>query len=303
VAGTFAAPGGAVLAHVLVRTQGLASGSGFSTTMCTYTPHEGDVPPPSSSPSEQPPPATGQRVFTGDFDTGNFGQWPQCQTRFYNGACSGMPAGYPLTIEAGHQGQYGARFEVHDGDQPFCCGERAQLVGPSIETEGKDYWYAWDVNVDPTFPTSNSWQVLMQWHSTVDGSPPLNFLAEGDNLVLETRPRPNEPYSGITNIWTTPLAKGSWHDIQIHVHWSSSPSAGFVELWHDGTRQTFTATPAEHGNGVSCVGATRCGFRTIYPGDAGNRSMVTYYRDAAVNGTGVVHHDGYRIATTQGALG
>ena len=89
----------------------------------------------------------------------------------------------------------------------------------------------------------------------------------------------------------------------MHVHWSSNPAAGFVELWHNGARQAFTATPAEHGKGVSCVGATRCGFRTIYPGDAGNRSMVTYYRDAAVNGTGVVHHDGYRIATSQAALG
>ncbi|GGK73878.1 polysaccharide lyase [Mangrovihabitans endophyticus] len=246
--------------------------------------------------------ADGQRVFTGDFDTGDFDQWPLCQTRFYNDPCPGMPANYPLTIEPGHQGPYGARVEVRDGDQPFCCGERAQLVGPSLETEGEDYWYSWDVNVDPEFPTSGSWQVLMQWHSTADGSPPLNFLAEGDNLVLETRPRPNEPYTGITNIWTTPLNKGTWHDFQIHVHWSSDPASGFMELWHNDVRQTFTATPSEHGSGVSCVGAARCGFRNIYPGDAGNRSMVTYYRDAGINGTGVVHHDGFRVATTQAAL-
>jgi hypothetical protein len=332
VAGTFTVPANAASVHVLNETSGLAANSGFATTMCTYVPHAASVPPPTTVPpttapttapattdppvtvtatvtppttvpATTPPPA-GSVVFNGDFETGNFSQWPLCQTHTYNGACSGMPAGdYALGIEhPGHQGNSAARFEVHDGDQPFCCGERAQLVGPGNETEGHEYWYSWDVNVDPTFPTSGSWQVLMQWHSTVDGSPPLNFLAEGSNLVLETRPRPNAPYTGITNVWSTPLDKGNWHAYQIHVKWSMNASTGFVELWKDGVRQSFTATPPENSNGV-CAGTQTCHISNIYPGDAGNRPMVTYYRDAAINGTGVVHHDNFKVATTQAALG
>src|SRR4051812_25225554 len=318
VAGTFTVPAGATVAHVLVNASQLNASSGFATTMCTYRPGVATLPPTTTvppttvppttvppttvppttvPPTTNPPPPTGTQVFNGDFETGNFSQYPLCQTRFYNNACSGMPANYPLTIEhPGHQGNSQARFEVRDGDQPFCCGERAQLVGPSLETEGKEYWYDWDVNVDPTFPTSSSWQVLMQWHSEVDGSPPLNFLAEGNNLVLETRPRPNTPYTGITNIWTTPLNKGSWHDIKVHVKWSANASVGFVELWQNGVRQTFTTTPPENSNGV-CAGTQTCHIRNIYPGDPGNRSMVTYYRDAAIDGTGVVHHDNFNVAT------
>jgi Polysaccharide lyase len=323
VAGTFTVPAGAATAHVLVETSALNASSGFATTMCTYTPHTATTtPPPTTEPTTAPPttvppttvppttvpptttPPAGTVVFNGDFETGNFNQWPLCQTHTYNGACSGMPAGdYALGIEhPGHQGNSAARFEVHDGDQPFCCGERAQLVGPGNETEGHEYWYSWDVKVDPTFPSSSSWQVLMQWHSTMDGSPPLNFLAEGSNLVLETRPRANEPYTGITNVWTTPLDKGNWHAYQVHVKWSSNANVGYVELWKDGVRQSFTATPPENSNGV-CAGTQTCHIRNIYPGDAGNRPMVTYYRDAGINGTGVVHHDNFKVATTQAALG
>lgn len=313
VSGTFTAPAGAGQVSELVVMSGLNANSGFATTMCTYRPGTVTTPPPTTTTVVPPPPVTttvppppaGTVLFNGDFETGNFNQWPLCQTRFYNGACSGMPANYPLTIEhPGRQGNSQARIEVRDGDQPFCCGERAQLVGPGNETEGKDLWYSWSGMVDQTtFPINNSWQVLMQWHSDVDGSPPLTFDAEGNNLVLETRPRPNEPYTGITNVWTTPLNPGQWHDIKLHVKWSANASVGFVELWQNGIRQNFTATPSEHGNGQSCVGANRCGFRNIYPGDSGNRPMVTYYRDQGINGTGVVHHDNFKVATTEAALG
>lgn len=335
VAGTFTVPANITLVHVLVVTSSLAANSGFSTTMCTYKPAVATPPPttvpPTTAPTTVPPttdppvttvppttdppvttvpptttvppPPAGTVLFNGDFETGNFSQWPLCQTHAYNGACSGMPADYSLGIEhPGFQGNSAARFEVRDGDMPFCCGERAQLVAPANETEGQDLWYSWDVKVDTTFPTSPSWQVLMQWHSNVDGSPPLNFVAEGNNLVLETRPRPGTPYTGITNVWTTPLDKGNWHAYQIHVKWSSNASVGFVELWKDGVRQTFTTTPSENSNGV-CAGTQTCHIRNIYPGDSGNRPMVTYYRDQGINGTGVVHHDGFRVATTQGALG
>jgi len=320
IAATETAPPAATVADVIVRAQGLDAGSGIATTMCTYLPKATPPPPTTTVPPTTVPPTTvppttvpptttagpppGTVLFNGDFETGNFNQWPLCQTHVYNNPCTGMPGGdYALTIEhPGFQGNSAARLEVHDGDQPFCCGERAQLVGPSNETEGRDLWYSWDVKVDTQFPTSNSWQVLMQWHSTVDGSPPLNFLAENNNIVLETRPRPNQPYTGITNVWTGPLDKGVWHAYQVHVRWSSNANIGLVELWRDGVRQTFTATPPENSNGT-CAGTQTCHISDIYPGDPGNRPMLTYYRDAAINGVGVVHHDGFRVATTQQALG
>lgn len=248
---------------------------------------------------------TGQQIFNGDFETGNFNQWPLCQRVNYNSACTGMPASYSLGIEPGHQGSYAARFEVRDGDKPFCCGERAQIVNETaqpVEVEGRDLWYDWDVMIDQLYPITPSWQVLMQWHSDVDGSPPLAFYTENNNVVLQTRPRPNAPYTGITNVWSTPFVKGQWIDITLHVKWSADPNIGTAEIWKNGVKQSFTGTPPEHGNGTSCSGQQICQFRNIYPGDAGNRPMVTYYRDESITGTGVVHHDNFNIATTEAAL-
>jgi hypothetical protein len=244
----------------------------------------------------------GQQIFDADFDTGDFSQWPLCQTRFYNDPCAGMPAAYPLTIEAGHQGSYAGRFEVRDGDMPFCCGERAQVVNASaqpLEVEGRDLWYDWDVMIDQQYPITPAWQVLMQWHSSADGAPPLGFYTDNNNLVLQTRAGPS---AAITNVWTTPFVKGQWADLKMHIIWSADPNIGSVEIWKGGAKQNFTATPTTHGNGTACTGQQICHFRNIYPGDAGNRAMVTYYRDANITGTGIVHHDNFNIATSAAAL-
>jgi hypothetical protein len=210
----------------------------------------------------------GNRLFNGDFETGDFSQYLTCQTKSYDGDCDKMPQeNDSLVIEPRDQGKYAAQLTVRDGDIPFCCGERAQLV-------------AYDTR----------------------GSPPLGFYVEGNNLMLQTRPRPGAPFTGITNIWTKPFVKGQWMDLKLHVKWSADPKVGFVEIWANGERQTFAATPTEHGNGVSCVGQDRCGFRNIYPGDPGNRAVLTYYRDPVINGTGVVHHDNFDVADTEAAL-
>ena len=250
------------------------------------------------APNAAPP---GQQIFNGDFETGNFHQWEMCQTRFHNDPCTGMAANYPITIEPGHQGSYAARFEVRDGDQPFCCGERAQIVHETAqptESEGKDLWYDWSFMIDQQYPITPSWQVLLQWHSDGDGSPPLGFYTENNNVVLQTRAAPS---AATTNVWSMPFVKGQWTDIKLHVKWSANAGIGTVEVWKGGVKQSFVATPA-HGNGTACVGQQICGFRNIYPGDAGNRAMVTYYRETAVTGTGVVHHDNFNIATSEAAL-
>jgi hypothetical protein len=284
------------------------------TTVPPTGPTSAPVPPPASttapttspSPAPAPPPApapSGTQVFNGDFESGTVAQYETCQTETYNGACRNMSPSYSLSIEPGHQGRYAARIEVRDGDQPFCCGERSQLVAyDTLETEGKDLWYDWSFMIDPQYPISGSWQTIMQWHSEVDGSPPLAFYTEGNNLVLQTRPRPNAPYTGTTNIWSTPFVKGQWMSLRLHVKWSSNASVGFAEMWRDGVQQRFGATPPENGNGTSCVGQQTCRFRNIYPGDRGNRAMVTYYRDASISGTGVVHVDKFVVATAESAL-
>lgn len=298
-------PAGAASARTNVNVSGSAKNATVQVTQHDVrapivAPPTTTAAPPTTTTAPPPPPP--EAVFVGDFETGNFDQWPMCQSKFWNNPCPGMPANYALSIEPGHQGNYAGRFEVRDGDMPFCCGERAQVVNETaapLETEGKDLWYTWSYMIDQQYPLSNSWQLLFQWHSDVDGSPPLAFETIGSDLVLQTRPRPNAPYTGITEVWRTPYVKGQWVDMKIHVKWSADPNTGFVELWQNGVKQTFVATPPENGGTVACQGATLCHFSNIYPGDLGNRMMATYYRDPAIVETGVVHHDNIAITTQE----
>jgi hypothetical protein len=77
----------------------------------------------------------------------------------------------------------------------------------------------------------------------------------------------------------------------MRVTWSASDSIGSVELWHDGVLQTLTN------------GQTEYNVRTLTPGGGGVYYKEGYYRQAGIAPTGVVYHAGFRVASTQAALG
>ena len=161
----------------------------------------------------------------------------------------------------------------------------AYLPWRTGEAEGEQRWYAWSTMLASDFPRTNAWQVISQWHANADGSPPLAFFAEGDSIELQAH-----RFSGpgaeidIKDIWTGPMKRGQWQDIQMHVKWSGSDSVGFVELWIDGVQQRFDD------------GTTKRFIRTLTPG-VGAYFKQGLYRQSGIAGTGVVYHDGFRMST------
>jgi hypothetical protein len=90
-------------------------------------------------------------------------------------------------------------------------------------------------------------------------------------------------------LFETPLERGRWHDIVMHVKWSPSARVGFVELWHDGDQvvpRTATANMYRDGSG------------RVIP----NHARIGYYRDRAISEAGVVYIDGYKVGTGKGAV-
>ena len=90
------------------------------------------------------------------------------------------------------------------------------------------------------------------------------------------------------------MVRGVWNDIKLHIKWSASDNVGFIEFWLNGAPQTFTDTP--------CAGKTRCTVRTLMPGGGGVYFKQGYYRDSSIGPTGVVYHDGFSVAHTEGSL-
>jgi Polysaccharide lyase len=114
-------------------------------------------------------------IFVGDYETGNFDQWPWCQ----NVAVRSVPCSSFRTSTHSMQVQtnvvrpgrkFAARFEVRHGDQPkgICCGDRAEVSGNerAQANEGDDLWYQWSTLFDENFPVGPEWSVVSQWHAS-----------------------------------------------------------------------------------------------------------------------------------------
>ena len=78
----------------------------------------------------------------------------------------------------------------------------------------------------------------------------------------------------------------------MQICWSTSDTTGFVQLWLNGVRQTFTD------------GSQTFYVRTLIPGAA--RPSVYYkegyYRENGIVPTGIVYHTGFRCAAAEEAL-
>ena len=220
---------------------------------------------------------------SGDFNTGDLSQWSGHQNlRSYSLTTVSSPA---------REGAYAARFEVRRGDDPLCAagwgcyGDRSEVQMSTGEAEGQERWYSWSTMIGADFPRTTAWQVVSQWHANAEGSPPIGFYAENDDLVLRFH-RHSGPGQliNIVNAWRGSLRRGSWQDIRLHVKWSASDSVGFVELWINGVAQSFD------------TGGTRRYIRNLYPGGYGNYFKQGLYRQAGVAQAGVVLHDGFRMS-------
>lgn len=235
------------------------------------------APPPSPGPAASAAPATapvpddaipGREIARLDFENG-FGR-------------AGVQAVSSDRIQAvttptAAEGRYAGRFEVRNGDNPIGYGDRAELLVSTGEQEGQERWYTWATMFDRSYPMGGGWQVVTQWHSTQDGSPPVGFYAENGRYRLQVWPRDsggNEVRSPIT-VWSTPIQTGVWYRMKMHVKWSGRDDVGFVELWVNGQQ------------------AGRVTARTMYPG-YGNYFKFGYYRQSGISQTGIVYHDGFR---------
>ena len=247
-----------------------------------------------------------EREFVGDYETGNFDQWPYCQNALVTSApCTEYTnTTYSMKVESDvvRQGKFAARYEVRQGDRPICCGDRAEVSGDdrTAAGEGDDRWYQWSTMFDAGFPAGLGYNVVAQWHGDEDGSPPVAFSAGPTNvaddrwgIVVHTYDSPGEVRKAFTP-WSAPLVRGVWNDIKVHIKWSASDDIGFIEFWLNGVPQTFTADP--------CSGQTRCRVRTLMPNGGGIYYKQGLYRDYAVTAPGIVYHDGFSQADTEADL-
>jgi hypothetical protein len=235
--------------------------------------------PPAGAPGPANPTVAlpGRELMRADFETGNLSQWDSVQAVASDRI---QVVGSPV-----RQGSRAGKFTVHSGDDPLGgnYGDRAEVSLDTNESEGDERWYTWSTMVGTDMPRTSQFQVISQWHSRENGQPPVAFFAENDSLVLMIHPH-SSPGNLIRYVraWSGPLRRGEWQDITMHVKWSGSDAIGFVELWINGARQTFSD------------GTQTMRIRTTYPG-IDNYFKQGYYRQFGISQTGTVYHDGFRM--------
>jgi hypothetical protein len=218
-------------------------------------------------------------VFSGDYETGNFAQWGNCQSVIQNGPCSRYSGGhYSLRLVSGggqRQGNYAARFELRNGDVPdFGGGERTEVAahGAASTREGDERWYEWSMKFDEGFSAAGGWGlIVMQWHDASNGSPPLALHIRGQSGV-------EIGGDGVPHVKKAigPIRRGQWVDYVLHVKFSRSATTGWVEAWE---------------NGVKTV--PRYNRATMRVGD--NYLKMGIYRDSSNTATHIVYQDGLRV--------
>ncbi|MGA5463061.1 polysaccharide lyase [Mycobacterium sp. NPDC050041] len=268
---------------------------------CAVRPTEVATPPRGPAPAPRIVGVSSELRFLGDYSTGDFRQW-SVQCPGYNGPGAEFPGSSSAEVVPDPQYGHAARFEVRRGDvPPFGGGERSEVSGDdnSGGRAGQERWYRFATRFDPGFPGDHAdlgWGVTNQWHGDADaGSPPLNWGVGEQNgqwTLLAARQSAPGQYLDTVPLFRTPLDAGRWHDVKMHVRWSTSDEDGFVELWLDGARQTFTD------------GSTTYRVRTLIPGTPAPSVYYKegYYRQNDIAPTGIVHHAGFRCAETEGAL-
>lgn len=238
------------------------------------------------------PKASGTVLFTGDFETGDQTQWKNHEY---------CPGGVTVVNDPVRSGNYAAKFLVHDTDTHENCpsvptdSPRAQLISKDLFHNGDDLYIGFSTYFPADFPSPPSWfQVGEIYGAPYASSPAIGFDVENDaqgqpHLVLSR----DQTHNNDTP-WTapTPVDKGTaWDDIVVHVKFSDDPSVGFVELWYNGVRQTFTD------------GSTRLYYATLVPGETWqqgtpNALYMNQYRAAKPMGTVTIYHDQALVGTT-----
>lgn len=264
------------------------------------------------------------RLFTGDFSTGDFKQWERLLTVQRIAITQHYPQKslYPATIISEDPDcGYTARFEVRNGDVASGdSGDRSEVTGDArtYAAAGTTRWYAFSVKYDSTFPVvqdPSSFSGVIQWKSASIG--PYN---EYGVPVIGMGPLPTDPGdaagywyvfyspqsapfsgSGGGTVMRLPLDLGKWQDIKVRAFWSKT--AGTLEVWRNGVKQTFNGGTATAPYTVSGDGKTFTGALIINSAEStGVINHKGIYRKTETHSTEIVYMRNFRMADTESSL-
>lgn len=165
-------------------------------------------------------------LWRGDFETGDLSQWHYLIN----------PDGIRVQTECVYEGQYAAEITLN-GDARFLWHgnealNRSELkFKPADTREGADVYVGWSFYLPRALSPAR--HEFGYWESSDSWQQQMRFNIHGETLSFQA--------SGADEVyWRLPggASAGVWHDLAMHIHFSSDPARGHVTIWHDG-REVF----------------------------------------------------------------
>jgi hypothetical protein len=179
-------------------------------------------------------------VWTSGFEKGDLSEWTP-GVNATKTLAGGMVRQNVVVQQAQvYTGKYACEITVHPDDLfGQYVQDRVDIQHQSTLTaEGKDTWVSGHYLMLADAGMRNEFAF---WESNVSSTNVIDFWVEpkgegGTGTTVNF----GVGFLGATQLWSADFVIGKWHQVAIHVHWSTNPKLGGVDVWFDG-KQVVTA--------------------------------------------------------------
>ncbi|HVR03940.1 MAG TPA: heparin lyase I family protein [Polyangia bacterium] len=171
--------------------------------------------------------ARGAVVWTATFEKGDLSEWSPGIN-----ATKGTRQNVEVLGEQVHSGKLACKITVHP-DDTFNGQNRVDIQHPSKLTgANQDTWLSGYYMMPADAGVRNEFAFWESASSFVNMS---DFWVEpkagGGTTIGFGVGRGN---LGATKVWMADFSIGKWHQVAMHVHWSTDPTKGIIDVWFDG---------------------------------------------------------------------
>ncbi|HEX2872679.1 MAG TPA: heparin lyase I family protein [Polyangiaceae bacterium] len=184
-------------------------------------------------------PAEAAVVWTSTFEKGDSSEWmPGTNPK----GPDGVRLNFQVLGEQVYRGKYAGKITVHPDDLfGQYKQDRVDIQHQSTLTgEGQNSWISGHYMMPEDAKVRNE---IAFYESNVSYQNVMDFWVEpkaggGTTINFGTG------FLGDKKLWTADFTKGVWHQVAIHVLWSTNAQTGSVDVWFDG-QQVVTAAKAK----------------------------------------------------------
>ncbi|HXI59155.1 MAG TPA: heparin lyase I family protein [Polyangia bacterium] len=174
-------------------------------------------------------PAQATVVWTSTFEKGDLSEWMPGTN-----PTKGARKNVEVLGEKVHGGSYACKITVHPDD--LFGGNNQDRVDiqhqSTLTAEGKDTWISGYYLMPADAGMRNEFAF---WESNGSSQNVMDFWIEPKGMTGGgTTIGFGVGALASTKLWTADFTVGVWHQVAIHVHWSTSATMGSVDAWFDG---------------------------------------------------------------------